>query len=98
MKYIKSKDKCDCDNHYLELRYYDDENLISKRVCYKCGKWWSHINHNPAKKISTHKFIKCIASYELAHHQHTAQHGDIYYLTDTRRMVVFLDNYFMYIS
>ena len=59
---------CNCNDHYLELKYYDGENFISKRVCYKCGKWWSPFNENPltvedtywCKAAKSGKHFSCI--------------------------------------
>lgn len=40
---LKAKVKCDCEEHYLELlQSFDGEIAVYKRMCCKCGKWWTY--------------------------------------------------------
>lgn len=34
---------CNCQDHYLELfQSFNDDGDTYNRMCYKCGKWWTH--------------------------------------------------------
>lgn len=95
MKNIKSKIKCECDKHYLELRSFDGNDFISRRMCYSCGKWLTHKDESILKsKVpscaqsgSLYKIKVCKNYIDLIHH--APQDGDVYYLQDYQDIVVY---------
>ena len=104
MKYIKA---CDCDN---QLRYYDDKNLISKRVCYKCGKWWSPLEANTLTVKNTCYYKEAKSGRTLQLYKYTTypnysvlttgvlHNGEICYLSDVQEFVVNIDGTIMYMK
>ena len=100
---------CDCNNHYLELRHCDGENFISKRVCYKCGKWWSPFNENPLTAESTYDYYKSLGGnaqiYKVTTYPNysvlstaTMHNGEICYLSDVQEFVMAVDGTIVYIK
>ena len=102
--------QCDCTNHYLELRHCDGENFISKRVCYKCGKWWYPLKENTLTVENTYccqeaKSGRTLQLYKYTTYPNysvlttaTMHNGEICYLSDVREFVVNIDGTIMYMK
>lgn len=92
--------KCDCENHYLELKSFDIQSnaFIYQRMCYKCGKWWTYSNNSMPLKNATLKFSFCSLK-DL--HENRVQHaeiGQIFFVYETLKLVIKTVNGFEYIT
>lgn len=102
--------QCDCNSHYLELKHCDGENFISKRVCYKCGKWWSPLNEKTSTVKRTYNYNgtqTCMTSHIYKYTTYpnysvlttgVLHNGEICYLSDVQEFVVNIDGTIMYMK